>query len=76
LFKIIPAPDFPTGGLILGQEGALKMYSTGRGSVQMRAKAHMEIITSSTGAKGNTRTRNAIVITELPYMTNKAGKLI
>lgn len=76
LIKIIPAPDFPTGGLILGQDGARKLYSTGHGSVMMRAKAHMEQITSSTGAKGSTRTRHAIVITELPYMTNKAGKMI
>eukprot|EP01032_Pedospumella_encystans_P020251 gene20251-23007_t len=75
LTKIIPAPDFPTGGLILGQDGARKLYSTGHGSVMMRAKVHMEQITSSTGAKGSTRTRHAIVITELPYMTNKAALL-
>ena len=59
----------------MGKEGAHKLYSTGHGGVTMRAKAHMEMITSSTGAKGGTRTRNAIVITELPFMTNKAGIL-
>lgn len=61
--------------MILGHDGARKLHTTGHGSIVMRAKAHVEIITSSTGAKGSTRTRNAIVITELPYMTNKAGKL-
>jgi DNA gyrase subunit A len=72
LFRIIPAPDFPTGGVILGAEGARKMYETGKGSVVVRAQSHMEMITS--GTKAGTRTRNAIIITELPYMTNKAGK--
>lgn len=71
----MPAPDFPTGGLILGQAGSRSLHSTGHGSIVMRAKAHMELISSSSGAKSSsTRTRNAIVITELPYMTNKAGK--
>jgi len=73
LFRIIPAPDFPTGGVILGAEGARKMYETGKGSVVVRAQSHMEMITS--GTKAGTRTRNAIIITELPYMTNKAGLL-
>ena len=73
LAKIVPAPDFPTGGLIMGTDGAQKLYETGHGSITMRAKCHIEQISSST--KTGSRTRNAIIITELPYMTNKAGML-
>ena len=70
LVQIVPAPDFPTGGLIMGGSGAEKLYLTGHGSITMRAKCHIEQVTSTT--KTGTRTRGAIVITELPYMTNKA----
>lgn len=55
----------------MGVAGAQKLYQTGHGSVVMRAKCHIEIISSMT--KAGSRTRNAIVVTELPYMTNKAG---
>eukprot|EP01041_Mallomonas_annulata_P001538 gene1538-2966_t len=78
LFEIIPAPDFPTGGQIMGVSGAKEMYETGRGSVLMRAKCHIEAITSGGGGSnktGGTRTRSAIVVTELPYLTNKAALL-
>eukprot|EP01038_Epipyxis_sp_PR26KG_P009141 gene9141-12327_t len=73
LFKIIPAPDFPTGGKIIGTSGIHKMYQTGHGSLILRAKCHTEQIT--TASKNSSRTRNAIVVTELPYMTNKATLL-
>ena len=73
LFKIIPAPDFPTGGKIMGNAGARSLYQTGHGSIIMRAKTHVEIITTS--SRSGSRTRNAIVVTELPYMTNKATLL-
>ena len=75
LFKIIPAPDFPTGGIIIGTDGARKLYETGHGSVLVRAKTEIEVISHSTGgaSRGTGRSRNAIVVTELPYMTNKAG---
>lgn len=73
LFKIIPAPDFPTGGKIMGNAGAKSLYQTGHGSIIMRAKSHIEIITTS--SRSGSRTRNAIVVTELPYMTNKATLL-
>lgn len=73
LFKIIPAPDFPTGGKIMGSSAAKTLYQTGHGSIVMRATSHMEMITSS--SKAGSRTRNAIVVTELPYMTNKATLL-
>lgn len=74
LFKIVPAPDFPTGGQIMGLDTVRTFYETGHGSCVLRAKCHIEQI-SSTSKSGGSRTRNAIVVTELPYMTNKAGLL-
>lgn len=68
LFKLVPAPDFPTGALILGRGGAQDMYTKGRGQIVMRARAHKETI-----AKSKTSKRSAIVVTELPYQVNKAG---
>ena len=61
--KHIKAPDFPTGALIVGQQGIQDAYTTGRGSVKMRAVCEIE-----EGPKGNPR----IVVTELPYQVNKA----
>jgi DNA gyrase subunit A len=63
LMEIIPAPDFPTGGLILGRSGARKAYLEGRGSVIIRAKTHIEEIRKD---------RFAIIIDEVPYQVNKA----
>ena len=63
LMEFIPGPDFPTGGSILGQAGARKAYHTGRGSVILRAKSHVEEIRKD---------RFAIVVTEIPYQVNKA----
>ncbi|MSM39324.1 MAG: DNA gyrase subunit A [Geobacter sp.] len=60
----IPGPDFPTGGFIYGREGILSAYSTGRGIVQMRARAIVE-----THKKTE---RQSIVVTEIPYQVNKA----
>ncbi|MFA5801729.1 MAG: DNA gyrase subunit A [Thermoleophilia bacterium] len=59
----MPGPDFPTGGIIMGRRGIRDAYTTGRGLVKVRAKAHSEPI------KGK---RDAIIITELPYQVNKA----
>jgi DNA gyrase subunit A len=67
LIRLVPAPDFPTGGLIVGRLGAVQAYSTGRGSVLMRARSVLE-----TNKKGD---RQSIVVTEIPYQVNKA-KLI
>ena len=67
LAKIVPGPDFPTGGVIYGREGIAKAYATGRGSIVIRAKAAIE-----TQARGD---RPMIVITEIPFQVNKA-KLI
>src|SRR5947208_551120 len=67
LIRLIPAPDFPTSGQIVGRHGAVQAYTTGRGSILMRARSEIE-----TNKKGD---RQAIVITEIPYQVNKA-KLI
>ncbi len=63
LKKHIIAPDFPTGGAIMGREGIQNAYMTGRGSLKVRGKAHIE--QTSTG-------RMRIIITEIPYMVNKS----
>jgi DNA gyrase subunit A len=64
LMTVLPGPDFPTGGFIHGLDGIRQAYETGRGIVQMRAKAGIE-----TTKKGD---KQQIVVTEIPYMTNKA----
>ena len=60
----MPGPDFPTGGIIVGDEGILQAYSTGRGRVVLRGQAHIEEM------NGN---RHRIVITEIPYQLNKSS---
>ena len=64
LINIVPGPDFPTGGLILGYGGAKSAYYTGRGSVMMRAKATIEELYKD---------REAIIVHEIPYQVNKAA---
>ena len=61
LMKYVPAPDFPTGGLILGVAGTYSAFTTGRGSIIIRAKTHYEEI----------RTKTAIIVDEIPYQVNK-----
>ena len=63
LIEIIPGPDFPTGGQILGRSGIRSAYETGRGSVLMRGKVHTETIRGE---------REALIVTEVPYQVNKA----
>ena len=63
LMEIIPGPDFPTGGAIIGRTGIRSAYATGRGSIIMRAKTHVETLR---------RDREAIIVTEIPYQVNKA----
>jgi len=65
LIEIVPAPDFPTAGIIYGTVGVKEGYRTGRGRVVMRAKVHFEEIEKSVG-------REAIIVDELPYQVNKA----
>ena len=67
LMQYVPAPDFPTAGVILGRSGIRNAYRTGRGSVVLRARTEIE--------EFNNGTRQRIVITELPYQVNKS-KLI
>lgn len=62
LMKFVPAPDFPTGGIIIGGEGLKSAYHTGRGSLRIRARVDVE-----TTKKG----RDLLVITEIPYQVNK-----
>src|SRR5690606_28826928 len=66
LLTIIPGPDFPTGGIILGRSGIHSAYSTGRGSIVMRGRVEIEQI------RGD---REAIVVTEIPYQVNKAAMI-
>ena len=67
ILKLVKAPDFPTGGIILGTRGSEEAYRTGRGKVRVRAVTDME-----TMSNGKTR----IVVTELPYMVNKANLVL
>ena len=64
LIGIIPGPDFPTGGVILGRQGIRAAYHTGRGSIVMRGKVEIETL------RGD---REAIIISEIPYQVNKAA---
>jgi DNA gyrase subunit A len=68
LMQYIHGPDFPTGAQILGVTGIKEAYTTGRGSITMRGVANIETITQR-----NRPEREAIIITELPYQTNKAA---
>ena len=67
LMSFLPGPDFPTGGFIYGKDGIVEAYRTGRGIIQVRARAYIEIHPKTE--------RESIIITEIPYMVNKA-KLI
>ncbi|MCY7282615.1 MAG: DNA gyrase subunit A, partial [Cyanobacteria bacterium CAN_BIN43] len=70
LMQYIPGPDFPTGGQILGTSGIKEAYTTGRGSVTMRGVASIETL-----EQRGRPDREAIIITELPYQTNKAAMI-
>jgi len=63
LIRIIPGPDFPTGGIILGRQGIRSAYHLGRGSIMMRGKVSIDTIRKD---------REAIIVTEIPYQVNKA----
>ena len=63
LMRFVKGPDFPTGAVVMGKQGIKDMYETGRGSIKVRAVAHIE-----EGSAG----RSKIVVTELPYQVNKA----
>lgn len=63
LMKVIPGPDFPTGGIIMGRGGIYRAYESGKGNIVVRAKTNIE--TEKSG-------RERIIVTEIPYMVNKA----
>jgi DNA gyrase subunit A len=63
LMEYVPAPDFPTGGVIIGRAGAVAAFTTGRGAVILRARTHVEEVRKD---------RQAIICTEIPYQVNKA----
>ena len=62
LMTVLPGPDFPTGGIIMGTQGIKDAYETGRGSITVRAKVHVEQVKSG---------RQRLVVTEIPYQVNK-----
>jgi DNA gyrase subunit A len=64
LLRFVPGPDFPTGGVIVGSEGIIQAYSTGRGRIVLRGLAHIEDMSAG---------RQRIVITEIPYQLNKSS---
>ena len=64
--KIVPGPDFPTGGIILGRAGIRSAFETGRGSITMRAACEFEEVRPG---------RDAIIVTEIPYQVNKTSLL-
>ena len=63
LLKLVPGPDFPTGGTIMGRSGIVQAYTTGRGLIRIRARFHIE----------EGKTTDQLVFTEIPYQTKKAG---
>ncbi|MDE6747716.1 MAG: DNA gyrase subunit A [Lachnospiraceae bacterium] len=67
ILELIKAPDFPTGGIILGTRGAEEAYRTGRGKVRVRAVTNIESMPNG---------KNRIIVTELPYMVNKANLIL
>ncbi|MCI9371976.1 MAG: DNA gyrase subunit A [Lachnospiraceae bacterium] len=67
ILELVKAPDFPTGGIILGTRGAEEAYRTGRGKVRVRAVTNIEPMNNG---------KNRIIVTELPYMVNKANLIL
>lgn len=63
MMSVLPGPDFPTGALVMGKSGIRRAYETGKGSITLRAKAEIEELSGG---------RERIIVTELPYMVNKA----
>lgn len=71
LYRLVPAPDFPTSASIIGLSGAKKLYATGNGGIKIRAVTHIEQVKTGKGSKK----RTAIIVTELPYQVNKSALL-
>ncbi len=70
LWRLIPGPDFPTGGVILSSDGTQSAYHSGRGLIPVQGVSHLETLRSE---KRRSRSRTAIIVTELPFQVNKAA---
>ncbi len=73
LWKLIPGPDFPTGGEIMGIEGIRDAYRTGKGIITVRGISHLETASSQAKLIKSKKRRDSLIITELPYQVNKAA---
>jgi DNA gyrase subunit A len=73
LWTIIPGPDFPTGGEIIGNEGICEAYRTGKGIISLRGIVHIEAASQQAKSGKARKRRDALIITELPYQVNKAA---
>ncbi len=73
LWTIIPGPDFPTGGEILGNEGICEAYRTGKGIISLRGVVHIEEASKQAKPGKSRKRRDSLIITELPFQVNKAA---
>jgi DNA gyrase subunit A len=73
LWKLIPGPDFPTGGEIMGIEGIHDAYRTGKGIITVRGVSHVETASSQAKLIKSKKRRDSLIVTELPYQVNKAA---
>jgi DNA gyrase subunit A len=73
LWTIIPGPDFPTGGVILGNEGICDAYRSGKGLIPVQGVVHLEAANQQVRQIKSRKRRDALIVTELPFQVNKAG---
>ncbi|AFY91449.1 DNA gyrase/topoisomerase IV subunit A [Chamaesiphon minutus] len=73
LWELIPGPDFPTGGEIMGIEGIHDAYRTGRGIITVRGVSHVEIASDRAKLTKSKKRRDSLIVTELPFQVNKAA---
>jgi DNA gyrase subunit A len=73
LWELIPGPDFPTGGEIMGIEGIHDAYRTGKGIITVRGVSHVEVASVQAKLTKSKKRRDALIVTELPYQVNKAA---
>jgi DNA gyrase subunit A len=73
LWELIPGPDFPTGGEIMGIEGIHDAYRTGKGIITVRGISHVEVASEQAKLTKSKKRRDSLIVTELPYQVNKAA---
>jgi DNA gyrase subunit A len=73
LWELIPGPDFPTGGEIMGTEGIHDAYRTGKGIITVRGISHVEVASVQAKLLKSKKRRDSLIVTELPFQVNKAG---